>query len=147
MKKDYAVYPSMIDGESGISWSYDNVQVTSTFDDTHPVQVTENKCKDLLICLWYVSPKWQFNDPLQTNYALLGELNKWTAVSRQRFSSITTNVDKTQTTIVVQGVAAEVVPIGIYHSKFQSMTVNCTISGTTGQANLIITPANVVCSS
>jgi hypothetical protein len=146
MKKDYTVYPSMIEGESGIIWSYDNVQVTSIFDDTHPVQVTTSKCNDLSICVWYVSSIWQFNDPLRTNYTLLGELNKWTAVSQQRFVSIATNIKKTQTTIVVQGVTTEIIPIGIYHSKFQSMIVNCTISSTSGQANLIITPTNVVCS-
>jgi hypothetical protein len=146
MKRDYTIYPTMIGGESGIIWSYDNSQVTSTFDDTHPVDVLANKCDDLSVCVWYVSPLWQFNDPIQTKYALLGESNKWTAVSRQRFVSITTNIEKTQTTIVVQGVASEVVPVIVYHSTLRSVTVNCPISATSGQANLVITPTNVGCS-
>ena len=80
MKRDYAVYPSMIESESGIIWSYDNAQMVSTFDDTHSLNVTAQKCNDLSICVWYVSPVWQFNDVVRTQYALLGELNKWTAV-------------------------------------------------------------------
>jgi len=146
MKRDYSVYPSMIEGESGIIWSYDNAQVTTTFDDAHPVEVTANKCNDLSICLWYVSPVWQFNDPVHTKYALLGELNKWTAVSRQRFVSITTNTEKTATTIIVEGVASEIVPIAVYHSNLQSVTVNCSMSADSGQAILVITPTNAVCS-
>jgi hypothetical protein len=146
MKRDYSVYPSMIEGESGIIWSYDNSQVTSTFDDTHPVEVTASKCNDLSICLWYVSPVWEFNDPLRTKYALLGELNKWTAVSRQRFLSITTNTEKTETTIIVQGAPSEVVPVVVYHSTLQTVTVNCPISAGQGQATLVITPTTTVCS-
>jgi hypothetical protein len=146
MKRDYPVYPSMIEGESGLIWSYDNVQVTSTFDDTHPLEVTASKCGDSAICLWYVSPVWQFNDAIRTKYALLGELNKWTAVSRQRFVSITTNTEKTLTTIVVQGAPSEVVSIVVYHSNVQTVIINCVISATSGQANLVITPTNAVCS-
>jgi hypothetical protein len=146
MKRDYTVYPSMIGDESGIIWSYDNAQVISTFDDTHPVHVSSSKCNDLSICLWYVSPLWQFNDPGRTKYALLGESNKWTAVSRQRFVSITTNTEKMQTTIVVQGAASEVVSVIVYHSTLRSVTVNCPISTTSGHAILVITPTNAVCS-
>jgi len=146
MKRDYSVHPSMIEFESGIVWSYDNVQVTSVFNDSLPVHVLASNCNDSAICVWYVSPLWQFNDPVRTTYALLGELNKWTAVSRQRFLSITTNTEKTQTTIVVAGVGSETVPVAVYHSNLQSVTVNCPISAQTGQANLVITPTNVVCS-
>ncbi|CAF1692886.1 unnamed protein product, partial [Rotaria sp. Silwood1] len=78
MKRDYTVYPSMIGSESGIIWSYDNAQITSIFDDTHPLEVSTSKCNDQSICLWYVSPLWQFNDPIRTKYALLGEWGKWT---------------------------------------------------------------------
>jgi hypothetical protein len=146
MKRDYLVYPSMIEGESGIIWSYDNSQVTSAFDDSHALQVTASNCNDLSICLWYVSPVWQFNDPVYTKYALLGELNKWTAVSRQRFLSITTNIEKTETTIIVQGAASEIVPVVVYHSTLQTVTVNCTMSAAQGQATIVITPTTTVCS-
>lgn len=146
MKQDYAVYPSMIeDAESGVIWSYDNAQVTATFDDTHPLVVSTSKCNDASMCLWYISPLWQFNDAIRTQYALLGEYNKWTAVSRQRFASITTNTEKTQTTIVVQGVVAETVAVVVYHSSLQTQTVNCVIPAS-GQASLVITPTNAACS-
>ena len=72
MKQDYSVYPSTIEGEVGIVWLYDIAQVTSISDDTHPLDVTASKCNDSAICLWYVSPLWQFNDPIQTKYAILG---------------------------------------------------------------------------
>ncbi len=146
MKQDYSVYPSMIESESGIIWSYDNAQVTSPFDDTHPLEVTASKCDDVAICLWYVSPLWQFNDPIHTKYALLGEYNKWTAVSRQRFISITTNIGKSETTITLQGLKSEIVPVVIYHSTLHSVVVNCSISDGSGQANILITPTNVACS-
>jgi hypothetical protein len=145
MKRDYTVYPSMIGGESGIIWSYDNARMISTFDDTHPLDVSSSTCHDLSICLWYVSPLWQFNDPLRIKYALLGEWGKWTAVSQQRFISITTNVSKTETTIIVQGVLSEIIPVLVYHSNLHSVTVNCTISAQNSQAKLVITPTNVAC--
>jgi hypothetical protein len=55
MKRDYAMYSSMIGGESEIIWSYDNSQITSTFDDTHPLDVSASKCNNASICLCYVS--------------------------------------------------------------------------------------------
>ena len=146
MKKDYTIYPAMIeDHDSGIIWSYDNAQVTATFDHTHPLDVSASKCNDASFCLWYVSPLWEFNDAAHTKYALLGEYNKWTVVSRQRFVSITTNTEKTQTTVVVQGVASEPVSIVVYHSTLHTQTVNCQLSAA-GQANLIITPTTTTCS-
>jgi hypothetical protein len=146
MKRDYTIYPSMIGSQSGIIWSYDNAQMTTTFADTSPLDVSASKCGNLSVCLWYVSPLWQFNDPVQTKYALLGEWNKWTAVSQQRFLSISTNAEQTQATITVQGVASEIVPIVVYHSTLLSVTVNCSISSENAQAKVVITPTAVVCS-
>ncbi|CAF1261231.1 unnamed protein product [Rotaria sordida] len=146
MKRDYTVYPSMIGSESGIIWSYDNAQMTAIFDDTHPLDVLANKCNNETICLWYVSPLWQFNDPIRTKYALLGEWSKWTAVSQQRFTSITTNKEKTQAIITLQGVASEIVPIVLFHSTLHTITVNCSMSTEDGQANVIVTPTHVMCS-
>ncbi len=146
MKRDYEIYPSMIDGEPGIVWFYNNRTNISPLNDTYPLHVSADRCNDSSICLWYISPLWQFNDPNETKYALLGEWNKWTAISRQRFLSITTNTENTQTTITVQGVTSEIVSIVVYHSTLQSVTVNCTISAENGQASLVITPTNAVCS-
>lgn len=146
MKRDYDVYPSSIGAESGVMWPYDNSSAVTAFDDTHPISVTAAQCNDMAICLWYISPLWQFSDPARTKYALLGEWNKWTAVSAQRFVSIATNAQKTQATITVQGAPSEIVPIVVYHSALRSVMVNCPISTVNGQANLVITPTNVACS-
>jgi len=145
MKRDYSVYPSMIGSESGLIYSYDNPQMISIFDDTHPLEVSASKCDDFSICLWYVSPVWAFHDPIRTKHALLGEFNKWTAVSRQRIVSITTNTEKTQTIIVAQGAPSEglirlVIYVGDVH------IVNCPPAAASGQANFVITPAGVDCS-
>jgi hypothetical protein len=146
MKRDYTVYPFMIDAEPGIIWSYDNTEQTSIFNDTHPLVVSATRCNHLSICVWYVSPLWQFNDPSKTKYALLGEENKWTAVSRQRFLSITTNSENTETIIIVQGIKSEIVSIVVYHSTSQTDIVKCVIYNENGQANLVITPTNAICS-
>jgi hypothetical protein len=146
MKRDYTVYPSMFDGEPGIVWFYNNRTNISPLNDTYPLYVSADRCNNSSICVWYVSPLWQFNDSTKTKYALLGEWNKWTAVSRQRFLSIKTNTENTQTTIVVQGVTSEVVSVVVYHSTLQSVTVNCLIATENGQANLLITQTNVTCS-
>ncbi len=94
----------------------------------------------------YVSPLQSLNDPSGSKYALLGEWNKWTAVSQQRFTSIITDTKKNQATITVQGVSGETVLVVVFHSVLLSVTVNCSISTTNSQAYLVITPSNVVCS-
>jgi hypothetical protein len=144
MKRDYAIYPSMIGAQPGVIWSYDNSDVVLTFDNANPLNVSANQCHNLSICLWYVSPLQSLNDSTGIQYALLGEWNKWTAVSQQRFASIITK--QNEATITVQGVSGEIVPVVIFHSKFQSVIVNCTISATSGQAQLVITASNIVCS-
>ena len=88
MKQDYLVYPSMIGAQSGVIWSYDNSSVVSTFDDNNPLKVSATACHDSSMCLWYVSPLSEFSQSNNQYYALLGERNKWTAVSRQRIISI-----------------------------------------------------------
>jgi hypothetical protein len=45
-----------------------------------------------------------------------------------------------EATVTVQGVAAETVPVVL------SVRVNCSISAANGQARLVITTSNVVCS-
>jgi hypothetical protein len=146
MKQDYLVYPSMIGSQSRIMWSYDNSDVVSTFDGANPLNVSSNHCNNVSICLWYISPLQSLNDSSGTQYALLGEWNKWTAVSQQRFTSIITDTKKNQATVTVQGVSGETVLVVVFHSVLLSVTVNCSISTTTSQAHLVITPSNVVCS-
>ncbi len=144
MQRDYLVYPSMVGAQAGVIWSYNDESTLSTFDDIHPLTVSANKCNDSSFCLWYLSPLWTFADSNHTQYALLGELNKWTAVSRQRFISLTTNTERTQTTIILHGAFSEMVQLLVYHSKLASVRVTCSLSS--GQAQLIITPSTVTCS-
>jgi hypothetical protein len=147
MKRDYLVYPSMIGAKSGLIWSYDEGVSVSIFDDTHPLEVSVSQCGVLSICRWYVSPIWHFNETDREAYALLGEWDKLTAVSRQRFVSITTNTEKTQTIVVVQAATSEKL-ISILLSRFNSNTelVSCPPSAATGQVNFVITSTNCVCS-
>jgi len=84
MKRDYLIYHSMIGAQSEVIWSYNNSNVVLTFDNNNPLNVLSNQCNDLSICLWYVSPLHSLNDSFGAQYALLSELNKWTAVSRQQ---------------------------------------------------------------
>ena len=60
--------------------------------------------------------------------------------------SIITDTKKNQATITVEGVPSEIVPVAVFHTSLHSVTTNCHISTSTGQAQLVITPANVVCS-
>jgi hypothetical protein len=146
MKRDYSIYPSLIDAQSGIIWSYENPSDLKTFDDDHPLDVLANKCDNSSFCVWYLSPLWQFNDTNNTKYALLGESDKWTVVSGQRITSINTDVGKTLTTISLEGSAGEIVNLLVYHSTMNIVNVKCSISSTTGQAKLIISPSKVTCS-
>ncbi|CAF4204876.1 unnamed protein product [Rotaria sp. Silwood2] len=143
MKQDYLVYPSMIGAQSGVIWSYDNSSVVSTFDDANPLNVSASKCHDLFICLWYVSPVIKLEE--STKYALLGEWNKWTAISHQRIISIDNQIINHIAIIDLQGAPGETVSIIVFHFTLQSVTVNCRMSTDIGRARLIVTTSSVVC--
>jgi hypothetical protein len=146
MKQDYLVFPSMIGAQSGLIWSHDNATDINGFSEPIPLSVTADKCNNLTICLWYVSPLQSLNDSAGTQFALLGEWNKWTAVSQQRFTSIVTDTKKNEATITLEGASGETVSVIVFHSVLQSITVNCSISAVNGEAQVVITPSNVVCS-
>ena len=146
MKKDYGVSPLMIGAQSGLVWTYKDPVDVRSFSAAIPIRVSADNCDDTAICLWYTSPILPLNDPEDTRYALLGEPNKWTAVSQQRFKSIENDVQKQQTVITVEGVKGEVIPVHIFHSTLQVVQVNCTITSANDQANIVITASKVVCS-
>ena len=147
MRRNYSLTPSMIGGSSsGIIWSFDNPYEIFTIDENHSLQISNQICNDTSFCLWYNSPLWIFNDSLSTKYAFMGELNKWTFVSQQRFSSLILNSDNTQMTIIVQGAPNEVVDVLVYHSKFASIIhLICHFSTDNLQTQLVINSTNVVC--
>lgn len=148
MKRDYTIYPTMIDAKSQsyVIWSYNDSSEALPFGESAPLNVSADQCHNLTFCLWYISPLQPLNDPTGVKYALLGEWNKWSAVSQQRFTSIVTDTTKNEATVTVAGVSGETVPVVVFHSVLLTLTVNCPISTENGQAHLIITPSNVVCS-
>ncbi|CAF4557909.1 unnamed protein product [Rotaria socialis] len=146
MKRNYSIVPSMIRSSNGILWSFDNPYKINYFDENHSLEISNKICNLTSFCLWYSSPIWSFNDSSSTKYSFMGEINKWTFISQQRFSSLHTNVDNTQMTIIVQGVVNEIVDILVYHSKFQSIIhVNCHFYIDHLIAQLIINSTNVIC--
>jgi hypothetical protein len=146
MRRNYSLIPSMIGSPSGLIWSFSNPYELFTFDENHSLLISNEKCNDTTYCLWYSSPLWQFNDSLSTRYSFMGEMNKWTFVSQQRFSSLTRNSANTQMTILIEGVSNELVDILVYHSKFESIIhLVCNLSRDTGQAQLIINSTDVIC--
>lgn len=145
MRRDYSIYPSHIKAQSGVVWSYKNPSTLATFDDTHSLDVVATSCNASSFCLWYISPLWQFQDANQTKFAFLGESDKWTAISRQRFTSINIDMKNSQTTISLEGSPAEIIQLSIYHSAKGVITLKCFLSPSTGQAQLVITPTTVTC--
>ena len=143
MKQDYLVYPSMIGAQSGVIWPYDNSSIVSTFDDKHPLTVAASKCHNLSICLWYVSPVITFNDSMK--YALLGEWNKWTAVSRQRILAIDNEIGINQALITIQGAPSETTSFVVFHSNLSFVTVNYRMSPDAGQARIVVSSSKVSC--
>ena len=146
MIRDYSLTPSLLDAQSGVIWPYYNTSQLSPFDEAHPLDVSAKNCDNTTFCVWYLSPLWQFNDANSTKYALLGEYDKWTVISRRRISAINTDVGKTQTTVSLEGVAGEMINLSVYHSAMNVVNLKCPISSSTGQGQLIISPSKVACS-
>lgn len=148
MNRSYLVSPSMIDANPGLVWFYNDPFNLKIFDDHHPLEILDTNCSSAFICLWYISPVWYFNDKYRTAYALLGEWQKWTAVSHQRFVSFTRNQENTQLILTIEGVADELVSMYFYHSnKPSSVLVTCSISKASCQAQISINPAGIRCVS
>ena len=80
-----------------------------------------------------------------TKYALLGEWNKWTAISCQRIKVIDNQTNINQAVITIQGLPGETVPFLIFHSTLLSVTVNCRISSDIGQAQIVVSSSKVDC--
>lgn len=133
----------MIGSKAGVIWSYNDADVFDTFSEVNTLDVSYNDCGGQSICVWYVSPLKHLNDPDETLYAVLGEWNKWTAISRQRI----TEIKPVNTTVVVslQGVPNEIVQMHLFHIKLTSVMVNCQMSADTGTSQITITTTNITC--
>jgi len=147
MKRNYSLIPSMIgSSSSGFIWSFQNPYQLFYFDNNHPLIISKQICNDTSFCLWYNSPLWTFNDSQSTKFAFMGEINKWTFISRQRFTHLYNNYHNTQMTITIQGSANELVQILVYHSKFKSIIqISCHFYKQKLQTQIIINSTNVIC--
>ncbi|CAF3719866.1 unnamed protein product [Adineta steineri] len=146
LKRDYSIYPSMIEAKSGVVWSYDDSTTVSSFSDVNPLNISHCTCSAASICLWYVSPLIQLTESSPTiYYALLGESNKWTAISQQRIRFIDNEINNNIAIIGLQGAPNELVSINIFHTVLLSTTVTCPMASDTGIARLIITSSNMFC--
>ncbi|CAF1399023.1 unnamed protein product [Adineta ricciae] len=143
MKRDYQIFPSMIGAQAGVIWSYDNPTEVLTFDNEHPLNVLASKCHDLSICRWGVSPLVQFAD--KTQYAFLGEWNKWTPVSSQRVGYITNMIGINLAEIGLQGLLNERSPFLVYHSTLGVVNVTCPFGPDAGEAQIVIDSTRVIC--
>jgi len=145
MKRDYLVYPSMIGAKSGIIWAPDSLEEPTIFDDSKPLNVSASKCHNTTMCVWYVSPVWQFNDPDKFVYALFGDLTRWTGVSRQQIISIDKDFNNNNITITVQGFPNQLVRL--FFSVFINVEelVSCGTSDTSGQARFVVAPHKISC--
>jgi hypothetical protein len=102
MKQDYLIYPSMIGTEPGVIYIEDGYTGPAYFDESHPLTIPFDRCHELNLCIWYVSPIWQLKDyPV---WALLMDEDKWAGINKQRFISIIRDIEKNQVTITAQGV-------------------------------------------
>ena len=101
MRRNYSLVPSMIQSSPGIIWSFNNPYEIFHFNESHPLHVSNQICNDTSFCLWYSSPIFYFNDSLLTQYAFMGELNKWTFISQQRFSHLTINFNSTLNAVLI----------------------------------------------
>ena len=86
---------------------------------------------------------WVIPPFLPFGYTLLGELNKITPVSEQRFSDIT--VSGNSVTVKVKGVPKEKVPVTVYDNNAKkTQVVQCTISES--GTNMLVISSAMECS-
>jgi hypothetical protein len=105
MKKDYVIHPSMIGAKRGVIYINDGYTEPKIFDETHPLTIPFDRCHELNLCVWHVSPIWKLKDyPI---WALLTEDGKWAGISKQRFKSIVHDIENDQIIITAQGLFNE----------------------------------------
>ena len=120
MKRNYRVTPSMI-GAKGIVVYTQGQSRAQTFDDDHPIHITEKDCGSSTVCIWRVSPLWDVTNSNGMAYALVGEFvsgNDIKSVSRQRITSINRDAP---ITITCKGVFKE--PIRLLFADFGGLSI------------------------
>ena len=147
MQRDYSLTPALLNVQSGLVWSYKNPAVVNVFDDNNLLAILKDNFAETSFCVFYLTPVWEFDVTYKSRYELLGETDKWTAVSRQRISGI--NIDSSQAlvSVTIEGSTNEIVNLSVYNSVLSVVSIKCPILSTTGQARLVISPKMVTCSS
>jgi hypothetical protein len=97
------------------------------------------------MCIWYVSPLWQFIDPDKFVYAFFGDFTRWAGVIRQQIISIDKDMDNHNIAITAQGFPNQSVRLvfsvftdGLSYDSFDT-------SDTNGQARFFIILHNIIC--
>lgn len=143
MTKDYTIYPSMIGAKPGVIYIEDGYTRPALFDESHPLTIPFDRCHELNLCVWYVSPVWQLKD--YSVWALLTDEDKWAGISKQRYKSIVHDTEKNQIIITAQGEFDEPVR-PIFSIGFDTIAVpSCWPSDTNDTVRFILTTHGVDC--
>lgn len=137
MKQDYIIYPSMLGIESGAIWDRTGSHDVSIIDESHPIHISTDTCSGSSICVWYISPLWQLNGQPNSGVALLGEFDKWTPVSPQRFTSFTIDQTENQVRITYQGMPYAEIDVTYYQGTIAGRACLLDANGT-GWFNLTL---------
>jgi hypothetical protein len=145
MKQDYVIYPSMLGMESGAIWYYTTSRQIDFFDKSNPLNIYADACSLLTVCIWYISPIWQFDGQAESAVAFMGDFGKWVPVSRQRFTSIVIDPKENQARVTYQGVFNERISIITFnpYSEEQSC-VSCFVNRN-GTGWAVITSTIITC--
>lgn len=136
----------MLGIKSGALWSKTGSHDTTVFDQSHPLYIHADTCSQSNVCVWYISLIWQFNSQPNSAVALMGDFDKWTPVSRQRFTSITIDPAENQARVTYQDVANEEVYLMTYYLyPFGSMGGRSCFVNENGTGWAVITPTITTC--
>ncbi len=140
MKKNYVIHPSMLGITSGALWFGTSSGDISVFDESKPLHIIAHKCSGSTICIWHISPIWQFNSPPGSSVAFLGDFGKWAPISRQRFTSLIMDSENSQARLTFQGVPGEEIFIFTFYPPLGTAGHACFVTGNgTGWATITST--------
>jgi hypothetical protein len=141
MQKDYVIYPSMIGTERG-AIQIDGADIV-LFDESHPLTIPFDRCHELNLCVWYLSPLWQLKG--YPEWAIMGEDDKWAGISGKRFKSIVNDTENNQIIITVQGLADEGIGVNFAIGFGGGGWARCFISGLNNTLRYILTTTGLQC--
>ncbi|CAF1132035.1 unnamed protein product, partial [Didymodactylos carnosus] len=154
MKSNYDIYPQDLGisvpylSLSYVAWSWNNPFELIKFNSNNSLSITKNACgtnDQNSFCLWYISPVFQFSQPSVSSYSLLGELNKWVPVSKQRFESLEVPKSNDRITFNVRGSSLEYTQFLVYSESLGGVIIlPCQLSSD-GNGQIVITTQSAIC--